>query len=366
MATTALSRELAEQAVKAYEECAGSRFPRHEAARKLGLSRSTFNSRLERAIDYGIMPNMPRPELVPPEEAPPKPFAIEHEPQVGTATGATWEFMSDKDNVFRFGAFGDLHAASKYTRWDVREDLTRRAEAFGAQAILDTGNWIDGEKPFNRYDLEANGLDSQVTLLAKRYPQTKIPTYAVTGADHEGWYVKSEGIDVGRYCESVMRDAGHAWTNLGYMQADIVLKNANTGVGSILRVMHPGGGTGYALSYRPQKIIEAMEGGEKPAVLLLGHYHKIDFGLVRNVWYVQTGTQQDQTPFMAQKAIEAHVGGFLIEMEQDPTTGAIVSFTPQARRYFNRGYYFKAGHANERWSGHGPIKQVPRKANVAE
>jgi hypothetical protein len=29
----------------------------------------------------------------------------------------------------------------------------------------------------------------------------RIPTYAVTGADHEGWYVKSEGIDVGRYTE---------------------------------------------------------------------------------------------------------------------------------------------------------------------
>lgn len=292
------------------------------------------------------------------------PFSLDYEPPIGTSNGAAWEVKSLPDNTFRFGAFGDLHAASKYTRWDVREDLTRRAEEFGAQAILDTGNWIDGEKPFNRYDLEVVGLDSQVRILAERYPKTKIPTYAVTGADHEGWYVKSEGIDVGRYCESVMRDAGHPWTNLGYMQADIVLRNAKSGATSILRVMHPGGGTGYALSYRPQKIIEAMEGGEKPAVLLLGHYHKIDFGLVRNVWYVQTGCQADQTPFMAQKAIEAHVGGFMIEMEQDPETGAIISFTPMARRYFNRSYYFKAGMANDRWSGSGPIKQVPRKANV--
>jgi hypothetical protein len=149
------------------------------------------------------------------------------------------------------------------------------------------------------------------------------------------------------------------------MQADIVLKNANSGASCILRVMHPGGGTGYALSYRPQKIIEAMEGGEKPAVLLLGHYHKIDFGLVRNVWYVQTGCQQDQTPFMAQKAIEAHVGGFpLIVAEQDPNTGAIVSFLPEARRYFNKRYYFEAGLGNNRWSGHGLVTPPPRGANT--
>jgi hypothetical protein len=240
----------------------------------------------------------------------------------------------------------------------------KRAEAFGAQAILDTGNWIDGERDFNRYDLEAVGMDNQLNMLAARYPKTTVPTYAITGADHEGWYVKSEGIDIGRHCERTMREAGHLWTNLGYMEADIVLKNANSGATNILRVMHPGGGSSYALSYRPQKILESMEGGEKPAVLLLGHYHKIDFGLVRNVWYVQTGTSQEQTPFMRQKSLEAHVGGFLIEMEQDPETGAIVAFTPIARRYFNRAYYFKAGLGNDRWSGHGPIKQVPRTVSV--
>jgi hypothetical protein len=294
------------------------------------------------------------------------PFIIEHEaPRIGSSRSRRWELVSRKDNTFCFGAFGDLHAASRYCRVDVRQDLTKRAEALGAQCIFDTGNWIDGEARFNRYDIECSGLDNQCRKLAEIYPKSKLPTYAVAGADHEGWYVKSEGVDVGRYCEAVMRDAGHPWTNLGYMQADVVLTNYNTKKTSILRVMHPGGGTGYALSYRPQKIIEAMEGGEKPAVLLLGHYHKIDCGLVRNVWYVQTGTGQDQTPFMAQKAIEAHVGGFVIECEQDPKTGAIIEFTPHARRYFNRNYYFETGKANNRWSGHGPVSQVPRRANQA-
>ena len=341
-----------------------------KTARKFGLSdRQLYRRRrqAEAEINKPIISALGPGSIVviPPDENPPSPFAIEHEPQIGSSSGAKWEITSLPDNTFRFGAFGDLHAASKYTRWDVREDLTRRAEAFGAQAILDTGNWIDAEKSFNRYDLEAVGLDAQIRLLADKYPKTKLPTYAVAGADHEGWYCKSEGIDVGRYCESVMRDAGHNWTNIGYMEADIVLKNHNTGKTNILRVMHPGGGSSYALSYRPQKIIESFEGGEKPGVLFMGHYHKIDFGLVRNVWYVQTGCQQDQTPFMRQKSIEAHVGGFLVEMEQDPATGAIISFTPQARRYFNRSYYFTAGLGNDRWSGSGPIKKVPRAANIA-
>src|SRR5262249_14891397 len=160
-----------------------------------------------------------------------------------------WELVSRPDNTFCFGAIGDLHAASKYTRWDAREDLVREAERAGAQAIFDTGNWIDAEKWFNRYDLEAVGLDAQCRLLAGRHPRSPLPILAVTGADHEGWYAKSEGIDVGRYCQSIMRDAGHDWTDLGYIQADVILRNANTGKTAFMRVHHPGGGTGYALSY---------------------------------------------------------------------------------------------------------------------
>ena len=165
-------------------------------------------------------------------------------------------------------------------------------------------------------------------------------------------------------CESVMRDAGHDWSNLGYMEADIVLQNVNSGKAAILRVTHPGGGSSYAISYRPQKIIESYEGGEKPAVALFGHYHKFDAGSIRNVWFGQTGCAQDQTPFMRKKSIEAHVGGLVIELEQDPETGAIVGFRPDMRRFFNRRHYVAKGLANNRWSGHGKPQMIPRRVGM--
>jgi hypothetical protein len=336
------------------------------AAIELGISQQSLRNRVGTVFRKGLWERLHgiKPNWDAKKTSQFSKFSMEHEtPPLGTSEDRRWELVSNKDNTFRFAAFGDFHAASKYCRPEVREDLTRRAEAFGAQCIFDTGNWIDGEARFNRYDLEVSGLDGQCRHLAKIYPKTKLPTYAIAGADHEGWYVKSEGVDVGRYCESVMREMGHKWTNLGYMQADIVLVNANTRRTCILRDMHAGGGSAYALSYRPQKIVESFEGGDKPAVLLIGHYHKLDAGLVRNVFYAQTGCGQDQTPFMAQKAIEAHVGGVLIEIEQDPETGAIISYMPQIRRYYNRQYYFAAGKANNRWSGHGPVTQIPRRAN---
>jgi len=158
------------------------------------------------------------------------------------------------------------------------------------------------------------------------------------------------------YAQEIMRKAGHKWTDLGFMEAHVILENANSGKKSFMTVCHPGGGSAYALSYSVQKIIESLEGGEKPAVGLYGHYHKLLSCNVRNVFAVQTGTQQDQTPFMRKKRLEAHVGGTLVKLRQDPRTGAIVSMSAELIRYFNKEYYAGAG----RWSKHEKVKQLRR------
>lgn len=285
-----------------------------------------------------------------------RPFAApKQQPQPRYIHGATVELLSRPDNTYVFGAAGDLHAGSKYTRWDVRNDLYRQFIEAGVQCTFDTGNWIDGEARFNTYDLDVHGFDAQCRFLAKNHPKG-LATYAVWGDDHEGWYVQREGVDVGLYNEAIMREAGHDWTDLGFMEAHVTLRNANSGAVQPMSVVHPGGGSAYALSYAIQKIIESLEGGEKPAVGLYGHYHKLWAGNIRNVWCIQTGCQQDQTPFMRKKRLEAHVGGTIIKLRQDPKSGAIVSCQVELIRYFNREFY--AG--GNRWSRHGAIKPLKR------
>jgi len=278
--------------------------------------------------------------------------------QAAYVTGAKVQLLSRPDNTFLFGACGDQHIGSKYFREDVLTGVYERYAKAGVQCVFNTGNWIDGEANFNRYDIVAHGMDEQLRLMSSVFPKFDFPTYAVTGDDHEGWYAQREGIDVGKYAENVMRADGHNWHDLGYMEAHVELVNANTGAKAILAVVHPGGGSAYALSYKPQKIIESYEGGEKPAVALYGHYHKMDAGLVRNVWYLQTGCTQDQTPFMRKKSLEAHVGGAMVALEQDPNTGAIIGFTPTLWRYFKRHYY-ESPQTNS-WSKHGAVSPQVR------
>lgn len=277
--------------------------------------------------------------------------------QIGYVNGPTIEILSRADNTFLLGACGDQHIGSKYFRHDVLTDIYNRYERAGVQAVCNTGNWVDGDARFNQHDLVAHGIDAQAQLLAELYPRKEFKTLAVVGADHEGWWAAREGIDVGRYVEGVMRRNGREdWQDIGFMEAHIRLVNANTGAVSVLAVVHPGGGSAYALSYSIQKILESLEGGEKPAIGFYGHFHKMWSGNIRNVWAIQTGTTQDQTPFMRQKRLEAHVGAYMVGLEQDPETGAIIGCTATAWRYFNRAYYENAS----RWSKSGAVQPLPR------
>jgi hypothetical protein len=81
-----------------------------------------------------------------------------------------------------------------------------------------------------------------------------------------------------------------------------------------LELRHPLDGTAYAISYKTQKLIEAMSGGEKPNILAVGHYHKMEYIFYRNVHCFQTGCFQAQTPWMKGKQIAAFMGGWIVEV----------------------------------------------------
>lgn len=260
--------------------------------------------------------------------------------------GRSFTYTSDKDHTFRFGISSDQHLGSKYERLDVLERLYDEFAAEGVTRVFNAGNWIDGEDQKNQFDLLVHGLEPQVNYLVDRYPQRDgITTYAIWGEDHEGWFARRESIDMGRFAEAKMLSAGrHDWRDLGFIEAKIDLINADTGMSAPMVVMHPGGGSSYAYSYRPQKIVESLQGGEKPGVLIIGHYHKMSVNLIRNVWTIQAGCSQDQTVFMRKHGLDAHVGGFIVELKQDPETGAIRRCKTDQITFFNRRYQ------NDRWS----------------
>jgi predicted phosphodiesterase len=247
--------------------------------------------------------------------------------------------LTDRGDGWKaFGFVTDTHLGSKHYRPDVLANLYDWFAEERVRHVFHGGNWIEGEKTINFHDIAVHGRGDQLDFMVKEYPQREgIVTHYVAGDDHEGWYQQREKSRIGQDLEDKAKAAGRRDLHyLGYVEADIELV-ASKG-SAVMRVQHGGGGSSYAVSYRPQKIVESFTGGEKPQVLLLGHYHKISYNITRNVHVVQGGCTCDQSIFMRKKAIEAHVGGCFIRLRQDKS-GAITDFVPHFRTFFDRGFY---------------------------
>lgn len=267
-----------------------------------------------------------------------------------------FEYESDPEGWFHFGVVADTHLGSKYARLDVLNDLYDLYAGAGITRVYHAGNWIEGVARFNKYDLlpGAHGMEEQVDMFVRDYPSRhNINTYFIDGDDHEGWFSQREGVEIGRFAEMKAHRAGRADLRyLSYMEAYITLRHAKTGATNRMLVQHPGGGSAYAESYTVQKIIESFQGGEKPAVLFCGHYHKMSYNLVRNVHAVQPGCTKDQDIWGRKKRLHYTLGGVTIRMRMDDA-GAITRFIPEFHQYFDRGYY------NNQWSLSGAITQSP-------
>ena len=135
---------------------------------------------------------------------------------------------------------------------------------------------------------------------------------------------------------------------LGYMEADIEIKAPQGS--AIIKVIHAGGGSSYAFSYASQKLVESFQGGEKPAVCIIGHYHKSEYCFPRNVHCVQCGCTQDQTRFMRKRKLAAHVGFATITFQQD-VNGSITRFSPSFYPFWDRTYYLNRDGIGKRLQG---------------
>jgi len=216
------------------------------------------------------------------------------------------------DNTITFGVIGDTQYGSCYEALDQAHALYELFSARGIKDVLHTGDVLDGHKVYRgqEFELHQHGWQRQRDWFADNAPKVAgVTTHFITG-NHDHSMKKAAGIDVG----GELSDRRPDWNFLGEDYAMAVFTTPN---GRKVRValVHPSGGSAYALSYRPQKIVEQIEGGTKPNLLCIGHYHKAEFmPAYRNVAVIQSGCLQWQTPFMVAKGLAAHVGGWIVRI----------------------------------------------------
>jgi hypothetical protein len=215
-----------------------------------------------------------------------------------------------RDCCIRFGLTGDRHHGSLYQHADALHAYYDYVAAQDIDVVYDCGDILDGHRIYKgqEFELRDIGAEAQIARLAKDGRFADVRTRFITG-NHDASFKHAAGVCVGKMIEQSV----DGYEFLGEEQATVRFDTPNGGY--TLGLIHPGGGSSYALSYRPQKIIESISGGHKPNMLAIGHYHKAEqMPTYRNVCGIQAGTFQRQTPFMARQGLAAHVGGWVIEI----------------------------------------------------
>ena len=227
----------------------------------------------------------------------------------------------DGTQKIRFAIMGDTQIGSKYAQLTHLHRFYDICSAEGITDVYHTGDITDGLKMRvgHEYELYEVSADEMCQDVIKNYPKIDgITTHFITG-NHDASIYKQVGYDIGQAIANSRPD-------MKYLGKDCAVVNITPNC--TLELRHPWDGTAYALSYKMQKMIEAMESDSKPNILAVGHYHKAEYLFYRNVHALQTGCFQGQTPFTRGKGISVHMGGWLVTIRVDEN-GTIHGFTPE-------------------------------------
>lgn len=235
----------------------------------------------------------------------------------------------DGTKIIKFGVISDTHIGSKYTQYTYLHQFYDLCKEAGVSDIYHAGDITEGLKmrvghEYELYEVSADDMRDDVIA---NYPHREgVTTHFISG-NHDASIYKQVGYDV---CQAIAA----ARPDMNYLGRDCAVINLTPNC--TLELRHPWDGAAYAVSYKLQKMIEAMESDSKPNILVVGHYHKAMYMFYRNVHALYPGCFQAQTPFTRGKGISVHLGGWIIEIRVDQN-GTIQGFKPEFVPFYSSG-----------------------------
>lgn len=209
----------------------------------------------------------------------------------------------------RFGYFSDSHIGSNCFDYKLWDRMVCHFKSEKIKVVYSPGDIVEGMsgRDGQVYELDAIGFQAQVELAAKQIEMLgDIQVYSILG-NHDLWF-KSKA-NIGASVGEALAERCKNYHHLGEWEADVKLAP-----GVVMKLFHANDGTAYATSYKIQKLIESLEGGKKPQIILSGHYHKALQLFTRNVFGFECGTICSQTGWMRGKKIPAHKGYGIINV----------------------------------------------------
>lgn len=216
----------------------------------------------------------------------------------------------------------DTHIGNKCYLSEGLDLAARVAKNRKVDFVLHCGDICDGfytNRPGHAFELTHIGADDQVNYAVKELSKFEMPLYFITGNHTRNTFFKNAGYEVGYALEDKIENATYLGNGNGTVQLESGVK---------IELLHPDGGSAYAISYKPQKWAESIAGGTKPDLAFIGHFHKAEYLFYRNIHIFQAGCLESQTPFMKGKGLAAHTGFWLVTLNTNKD-GSIRRITPE-------------------------------------
>jgi predicted phosphodiesterase len=253
----------------------------------------------------------------------------------------------------RVGVISDTHLGSKYClRSQMRDFIEYAYEERGVREILHPGDLLEGDYRHAKFELSHVGVEDQVTDLFQTLPQKKGLTYHAISGNHDFTFTYHSGIDITDYVEQFFAQNGRDdFFGYGDRSAFLDIRGAR------VHLWHPSGSLSYARSYKLQKQIEKYAPGEKPQILLTGHFLQYCHINERGIHAILCPTfQGGGSAFGKSIGGSPAIGGLILEWTVTKN-GTMRDFAVEFRQYYERETTFRMEQRDGRLVPHAPTRK---------
>lgn len=208
---------------------------------------------------------------------------------------------------YRFAIVSDTHLVDRACALSELHHFYKKCKSSGITEIIHAGDLLTGISVYRGQinDLLCFGVDAHLKYAAENYPHEQgITTYCISG-NHDCNYKVDSGTEILAHLAQQRPDIKY----LSMYDATVVLNGVKVGL------HHAGGAPAYAESYKLQKYIEKIGGGQKPQIYVLGHYHSALYMFYRNIHTFLPGCWQHPNDFSVRYGFSNMIGGWIIELE---------------------------------------------------
>jgi len=230
------------------------------------------------------------------------------------------------DKYLHFGVISDTHMSSKHERVDALEQMYDVFEKEGITTVFHAGDISDGVDVYRGHhnELKHHNQSDQIQYVVDNYPKRDgIQTYFITG-NHDLRAFERGGADPGKQIATARKDLSY----LGQMSARVQLPGDDVE----LELLHPAGGSSYALSYKAQRDINNRSPQDIPDVLVYGHYHTSFYMHYRNLDFLQAPSFKENGQFETRLGLHSTIGGWLVDAKIGDN-GKIARFQPELQNF---------------------------------